>query len=330
MAESFGEQLVVTGDRNALENVFLGVEQGRARRSSLPLPRPLAALRAFSLSRVMVWASSGLSRTFWRCFYLGRGDFHQLVGAGFADQNRDFVVRRAAAILRHELFDCLVALAAALAVFFEEIIGDAADLESGIAALCVAPVFDVVAQLAYFARERIAVDLGEVGATFVDVGGLERLPAAFGTVPSQVGGNGVGVELGIEFAAGVVVVNGEHQVAGGAVVVGAILPDAGGGIGFQFLKGFADGLLVSFDQPIIAAQLGHDGNGFGSGDGEVVEIAAVALGGSIGGHAVGALALPQEFAGLRIEALRERPRIASTSRHLRGRAAPRHGLATGR
>jgi hypothetical protein len=44
-----------------------------------------------------------------------------------------------------------------------------------------------------------------------------------------------------------------------------------------------------------------DGNGFGSRDGEIVQITAMALGGTIRGEAIGALTLAEEFAGVGVE-----------------------------
>src|ERR1035437_6419509 len=79
--------------------------------------------------------------------------------------------------------------------------------------------------------------------------------------------------------------------------------DAAGGLAFQLLQRFFDGLSVSFRQPCIAAQLGHNGNGLWSRDGEVVQISASALCAAIGGCAVGAVALPEELAAIGIEAL---------------------------
>src|ERR1700733_14630805 len=63
--------------------------------------------------------------------------------------------------------------------------------------------------------------------------------------------------------------DGNQQIARDAVRIGPILRDARSGVGFQFLQGFANGYLMSLHQPGIAAQLGHDGDGFRGGDGEV-------------------------------------------------------------
>ena len=86
-------------------------------------------------------------------------------------------------------------------------------------------------------------------------------------------------------------------------MAGAGATDPGGGIGFELVKGCGDGVLVGFHQPLIAGKLGDDGDGLGSGEGEVVEIAAVAPGGAIGGDAVGTPALPEKFPGEGMEAL---------------------------
>lgn len=99
------------------------------------------------------------------------------------------------------------------------------------------------------------------------------------SAPSQVmfGGDGVDVKVGIEFAAGVVVIYGNDQVARGAVFIGAVLADAGGSVGFEFLQSFANSVLMSLKQAVIAAELGQEGNGFWGGDSEVVNVAAVAF-----------------------------------------------------
>jgi hypothetical protein len=115
----------------------------------------------------------------------------------------------------------------------------------------------------------------------------------------------MGVELGIEFPAGVVVVNSDDYIAGGAVVIGAGAADPGSGVEFEFREGLYDRLLMGLDQALVAGQFGHDGDGFGSGEGEVIEVAFAAAYGSVGCRAIGAVALPKELTGPWIETLAE-------------------------
>jgi len=124
-----------------------------------------------------------------------------------------------------------------------------------------------------------------------------------------------------------VVVDSDDEIAGCAILVGPVLPHPGSGIGFQFLQSFCNCLLVGLDQAALAGELGHDGNGFGSGDGEVVEIAAVALSGAIGSDAIGALALAEEFPGVGIDALPDgfellRIHVTGEAEQLRAPALP--------
>src|SRR5271166_1756062 len=96
------------------------------------------------------------------------GDFDQLVGARLAHQYRNFIVRRSPAILFRELLDSFVALPASLAVFAEQLVGDAANLKATVPALCVAAILDFIAERPYMAGERIAIDLGEVRPALVN------------------------------------------------------------------------------------------------------------------------------------------------------------------
>jgi len=45
----------------------------------------------------------------------------------------------------------------------------------------------------------------------------------------------MGMQLGIEFAARVVVVNSDHKIAGYSIILGTPLPHPGGCIGFKLL-----------------------------------------------------------------------------------------------
>ena len=58
-------------------------------------------------------------------------------------------------------------------------------------------VFNLVAKGAYFASQGIAIDLGQVAATLVQTGSLERLPTAFSPIVGEIGSDGMSVELRI-------------------------------------------------------------------------------------------------------------------------------------
>src|SRR5579864_2044900 len=113
------------------------------------------------------------------------------------------------------------------------------------------------------------------------------------------------VKLRIEFSAGVVMVDGNGEVAGCAVGVGAVLAYACGGVSLQFFERFNDGLLVCVDEPFVAADNSNDRNRFRRRDGEVVKMPSVGLFGSIGTKPVGALPLPKKVTGVGIEPLTE-------------------------
>lgn len=82
------------------------------------------------------------------------------------------------------------------------------------------------------------------------------------TVIGQIRGDGVGMELWIEFPAGVVLVDGDCQIACDSVCVRAIHSDTGGSVPLKLLKRFANCPLVRLNQPRIAAHNRHNGNRF--------------------------------------------------------------------
>ena len=67
------------------------------------------------------------------------------------------------------------------------------DFETGIVSTCVPLVLDFVAKAAHSSGERIPIDFREVRSAFVDLGCLQRLPAARGAVERQISGHSVGV-----------------------------------------------------------------------------------------------------------------------------------------
>ena len=69
---------------------------------------------------------------------------------------------------------------------------------------------------------------------------LAAPPAALRTIERQVGRNRVRVQLRIKIAAGVVMVNRKHQIAGRSVLIRATLPDAARYVRLRFLQCFRD------------------------------------------------------------------------------------------
>src|SRR4051812_24205453 len=109
---------MLSRNRYALENVFLCVIHGTG---GIFLAWELSAT-GFNCGAVQV-RQHAIFRGLQPCSLpypdFGGRDLSELVGAGLAHQNRDFVVRRRPAILRRKKLDRLVALMAALTVFFE-------------------------------------------------------------------------------------------------------------------------------------------------------------------------------------------------------------------
>jgi hypothetical protein len=113
------------------------------------------------------------------------------------------------------------------------------------------------------------------------------------------------MQLGIEFPARVVVINGKDHVAGGAIMISAGAAHAIGCVGFEFRKGCRDGAPVGFYQALVTGELGQEGNGFGSGEREIVDAAFPTLDRAVGGHPIGAVARPEELTSMGIESSSE-------------------------
>ena len=136
----------------------------------------------------------------------------------------------------------------------------------------------------------------------VDVGGLQRLPAAFRAVIGEVGGDQVGMQLRIEFAAGVVMIGGDHQIAGAAVFIqAALFPNARPGQELHLGCHFRQRLRMGVAQPGIHQRLHR--NRLGSRDGEVVQTARRTEPLAVFVEAVDILARAEEFTGRWMEAL---------------------------
>ena len=119
---------------------------------------------------------------------------------------------------------------------FAQVLRDASNLKPQVTAPRIVPVVNVVSEGAHLVGERIPVDLGQIRPLGIDVRRLERLPASLGPVVRQIAGHRMRVELRIELATGVVVIDGEHQVPREAILVGALDPHARRRRGLQFLQ----------------------------------------------------------------------------------------------
>jgi hypothetical protein len=71
-----------------------------------------------------------------------------------------------------EFSDCCIPLGTALAVLIEEVLGKSCDFKSLVTTTNIVTVFNLVAKGAYLASQGIAIDLGQVAATFVQTGSL--------------------------------------------------------------------------------------------------------------------------------------------------------------
>ena len=311
LSQRFGEDLVILDDRSPFEQMLLRVPQrggGRLEAEALPFPR--------GLERLLPELGQGL-RLLGRepgeltLLDLGGRDLDQLVRSGFPDQDGHFVVGRAAARLLRERLDGLIPLLAALTVRAEQVLRDASNLKPHVTAPRIVPVVNVVPEPAHLVGERIPVDLGQVRALGVDVRRLQRLPASLGPVVRQIAGHRMRVELRIELATGVVVIDGEHQVPGDAILVGAVHPHTRRRRGLQFLQGRLDRVLMRLHEPVILAECGHDRDRLGGREGEVVQMPPPALDLAVHRHAVRALPGPQPARRSRDGGPAESPRTAA-------------------
>src|SRR6266852_5564274 len=96
-----------------------------------------------------------------------------------------------------EFLNCRIPLGTPLTVLVEEVLGESCDLESLVTATNIVTVFNLVAKGAYFASQGVAVHLGQVAATLVQTGSLQRLPTSFGPIVGEIGSDGMSMELRI-------------------------------------------------------------------------------------------------------------------------------------
>ena len=255
------------------------------------------------LQRVpFVWSKSGLLLF----SHLLRGDFRQLVRAGFTDEDGNFVIGWLAAMLHGESLDCGVPLRAPHAVLFEQFIRDTTNLESMIFAFGIAARLYLVSQTAHLTRQRVPVNLRQVCTPFIQPRCLQRLPAALHAVIGQIGSNGMCVQLRIEFTAGVVTVCGDNPVGGRAILVRTVQPDTRCSVALGFCKRLPDSFVVSRDQALIPADERLNGNRLRRGKGQIVQRPPFALLASVLADAVRTVPRPKELSGLRMQPLADR------------------------
>jgi len=166
------------------------------------------------------------------------------------------------------LGDGLVPLFASLAKRLECFFGHPPDLKAAFPAV-MEPVHNLVAVFPHRTRQGVPVDFGEVTASLIDGGCLQGLPASFHAIVGQIGSDQMGVQLGVEFPASVMVVTRQDQIAGSPILIGTFLTDTGTSQRFHFGSHLPDGFQVSLPQPGIDQSL--DGNRFRSGHRKVVE-----------------------------------------------------------
>ena len=66
-----------------------------------------------------------------------------------------------------KFLNCRIPLGTPLTVLVEEVLGESCDLESLVTATNIVTVFNLVTNGTYLACQGIAIDLGEIAATFV-------------------------------------------------------------------------------------------------------------------------------------------------------------------
>jgi hypothetical protein len=111
------------------------------------------------------------------------------------------------------------------------------------------------------------------------------------------------MELRVQFAAGVMLVNGEHHIIGGSVVIGGALPDPSSRVRFEFAQGRRDCLGMGHSQSIIATQHGHNRDRLRRGESKVVKVSGSTARFAVRPATIGAVPCPQKFPRHRVEPL---------------------------
>src|SRR5437016_8628745 len=221
IAQSLGQEVMITSDRYAFEGMVLFV--GETALSGLHIDCPLVTARLQLLDFAFLCRCKAVALPLpdFDC-----RDFDQLFSTAFTNQNGDFIYGWLQSILPNELLDSLIALPAPLAVFGRKDFRDAANLETSVAAFCVTSIVNFISKRSHHSRESIAVNLRQIRSPFVDTRSLQCFPASLRSVVAEIGGNRMGVELRIKLAARVMLIDREDQIAGSPILVRAVLPHA--------------------------------------------------------------------------------------------------------
>jgi hypothetical protein len=186
----------------------------------------------------VLWSKSGLLLF----SHLLRGDFRQLVRAGFTDEDGNFVIGWLAAMLCGESLDQRRPAARSARCTFRAI--HSRHRESRIHDLCLwnrgAALFRIPGRAPH-APARSGKPRSGMHAVH-KARCLERLPAALNSVIGQIGSNGMCVQLRVEFTAGVVAVCGDNPVGRRTILIGTVQPDTRCRVALGFCKRFPDAL----------------------------------------------------------------------------------------
>jgi hypothetical protein len=96
-------------------------------------------------------------------------------------------------------------------------------------------------------------------------------------VVREITGHRMRVQLRIELATGVVVIDGEDQVPCDAILVGAIHPHTRRRRRLQFLQGRLNSVLMRLHEPFIRSECGHDRDRLRGREREVIQMSPPAL-----------------------------------------------------
>src|SRR5712692_6865490 len=202
-----------------------------------------------------------------------------------------------------EFLNCRIALGAALTVLLQEVLGESYDLESLVTTTNIVTVFNLVTKGTHFAREDVAIDLGQIAAPLVQTRRLQCFPTTFGAIVGKIGSDGMSVELRVQLSAGVVGVCGHNPVSGCSIFVQASEANPSRRVFLCFFQGLAHSGFVRGDQSLITANNGHDRDGLRRRECHVIEGAALALFRAIAGNAIRAVTLAEKLSRSRVETL---------------------------
>jgi hypothetical protein len=126
------------------------------------------------------------------------------------------------------------------------------------------------------------------------------------------------VQLGIEFAARVVLVGGNRPIARDPILIGTAQADPRGSVTLRFCKRILNSLIMCRDKPFVPSNKGLYGNRLRRREGQIVQRASFALPAPILSESVRAVARAKKFTGLRVQSLSDGFELLS--RHLAAQA----------